>query len=924
MRKNFKKAAFFMMLGLLSATSLSAQITIEAEEYSDKKDGKTEIIKENYSGKTTIGYFDEEGETLIYEVDVPSTGMYQFSARFIARWDGDIRIQTDDGSYAIYTLKGNIEAADKWWDVPSSNFWDYKYEDGPSFYLTAGKHTIYIVNEGASANIDYFSMQKSDVTDNKVTKIKTIPSKLEMMAKENLRIAPVGYNEAGQKIAMPIKWSSNVNDGTYTAKDYGKDQITITMGDFEKEFNINIVKPTKKKEFVVTKYGQLNTKNGFVGDANGDKVCLMGPSYFWSCSADLWWCKETIDFLVDQYNIQILRLPIAIAPCGSDGQTSCSTDSEGKINTWNEENFLQKPEKVKKMVDEVIKACIENDIYVIIDFHEHKAQDWTDLAKEFFTYFASKWNEYPNIMYEIFNEPIDANSVVVDYAKKVIPTIRQYDKNNIIIVGSTQYSREPHGVTSAGDGQTNIAYTWHGYAEYGHQSDWDGHSDWNNGIPVVVTEWGYGNAGDGGMHSIFKQKGVINCFWSMSNQGGNDMKWSVLKTTCWKKSGWTDSEMNANGKSQLTQCKSWINFQPKVLVEETEEFVASICAGSKIFLANDPDEATIYGEATGGSGNYTYSWTQTKGESATIASANSAKTKVSGLKPGVNVFALTISDGTETETMSVTITVYAKDYVDPGLIDDVADKDLVSRIGGKWVAFTDASDQGTSTATVSADNAEIEVSCKMGSSMGNIPPYCGVDLYLDKNSTVDSPVAFDLTNCSKITYRFKGSQHFFRLAMKGIKDGNYHCSLIDASDNWKEVSLSIGSLAQEDWGTKVAYDPTDVIKLSWMAKDGVGASKTLVIDDVTCVGMEFPENMNNVGLTEATAINNMYLFPNPSENGECTLFVIDRCNVVITDIAGAVVKEFVAIPNFNNEFSISKPGVYFVKAGNNVAKLIVK
>lgn len=922
MRKNFKKAAFFMMLGLLSASSMSAQITIQAEKYSDKKDGKTEIVQEDYSGEETIGYFDEDGETLIYEVDVPTTGMYQFSAKFIARWDGDIRIQTDDGAYAVYTLKGNIEAADQWWNVNASKFWEYKFEDGPSFYLTAGKHTISVINEGASANIDYFAMQKSDVTDNKVVKIKTVPSKLEMMAKENLRIAPVGYNEAGQKIAMPIKWSSNVNDGTYTAQDYGKDKISITMGDFEKEFTINVAKPTKKKEFVVSKYGALSAK-GFVADKNGEKVSLMGPSYFWSCSADLWWCKETVDFLVDQYNIQVLRLPVAIAPCGSNGQTSCQKSGD-KIDTWNEENYLQKPEKVKKLVDGVIKACIENDIYVIIDFHEHKAQDWTDLAKDFFSYFASKWNEYPNIMYEIFNEPIDANSVVVDYAKKVIPAIREYDKNNIIIVGSTQYSREPHNVTDAGQGQTNIAYTWHGYAQYGHESDWNSHSDWNNGIPIVVTEWGYSDNGDGGMHSIFKKNGVINCFWSMSNQGGADATWSVLKSSCWKKSNWNESEMTYNGKSQLDQCKSWINFTPKVLEVETEEFVTSICAGSKIFLASDPNKATIYGEATGGSGNYTYSWEQTKGEKATIASANSAKTEVSGLKPGINVFALTISDGTETETMSVTITVYAEDYVDPGLIDDVADKDLVSRIGGKWIAFDDASDKGSSVPTVSADKGNIEVNCKMGNAIGNIPPYCGVDLYLDKNSTAESPVTFDLSNCSKITYRYKGSEHFFRLAMKGITDGNYHCSLVGSSNSWTEVSLSVSSLAQEDWGTKVSFDPKDVIKLSWMAKDGAGSTKTLEIDDVTCVGMEFPENMNNVGLTDATIINNMYLFPNPSENGECTLFVLERCNVVITDVAGAIVKEFVAVPDFNNEFSISKPGVYFVKAGNDIAKLIVK
>lgn len=210
----------------------------------------------------------------------------------------------------------------------------------------------------------------------------------------------------------------------------------------------------------------------------------------------------------------------------------------------------------------------------------------------------------------------------------------------------------------------------------------------------------------------------------------------------------------------------------------------------------------------------------------------------------------------------------------------------------------------------------------MGSSKGNGTPYCGIDLYLDENSTVENPVAFDITDCSKITYKFRGSQHFFRLALSGVTDGNYHCSLIEGSKDWKDVEINVNSLSQESWGKQIAWDPKEAIKMSWMAKEGDNQSKTLEIDDVTCVGMTFP--VNTVGLTEATVINNMYLFPNPSENGECTLIVLDRCNVVITDVAGVVVKEFVAVPDFNNEFSINKAGVYFVKAGDDVAKLIVK
>ncbi|MBO7428703.1 MAG: T9SS type A sorting domain-containing protein, partial [Paludibacteraceae bacterium] len=89
-------------------------------------------------------------------------------------------------------------------------------------------------------------------------------------------------------------------------------------------------------------------------------------------------------------------------------------------------------------------------------------------------------------------------------------------------------------------------------------------------------------------------------------------------------------------------------------------------------------------------------------------------------------------------------------------------------------------------------------------------------------------------------------------------------------------------------------------------------------------GMEFDVNIDPQGVENSEAINNTYLYPNPSEDGECVLFVMNRCKVSITDITGKVVKEFVAIPNFANQFSIKEKGVYLVNAEGEVLKLIVK
>lgn len=925
MKKIFRNGYFFAMLGLLSSAAMNAQIKVEAESFTSVEGDKwTEVVVEN---NVSIGYFDERGEILSYEVEIPTTGMYQFSAKYVAIRDGKIRLVMDDGAYAFYKFEGDYEDGDNWWKRPMGDWFEIPVQDGPSFYLTAGTHTFKIINEMASANIDYFSFTKSDVTDKEIVKIKNNTGKINLVKMDQLKVFPIGYNAAGQKIVLPAKFSSNVKDGVYTATSYGQDKISVTMGGYTEELDVNVSKVTKRKEFVVSKNGFLNTSKGYVANEKGEKVSLAGISYFWvnENPVGYFWDKETVDYLVDEYNMQVFRLPITISPCGALGQSDCNkfNDVWGYEEGVSRENYRYNPEWMKEIADRVIKACIENDVYVIIDFHEHKAENWVDMANDFFTYFASKWGEYPNVMYEIYNEPLCDDATVVNYAKKVIPTIRNIDQKNVIIVGSSEFSRHPDKVTDAGTEYDNIAYTWHGYIQYGHDADWDSHANWNNGVPVVVTEWGCGTTGEvKNLRTVYKERGVIHCFWSMANKNTDgDYAWSILKAKVLKKSGWSEGELNSNGLSQLNTCKSWISYKPTVLVEETPEFTTSICAGSKLFLPED--KVTVYGSAEGGSGKYTYSWKQTQGTGAVIANPTAEKTEISNLQAGVNVFSLTISDGTDSETMSVTITVYPEGWVDPGLIDDVADNDLINRIGGKWSPFDDSKDAGriNSVPTVSAADGKIKVDCKMGGACtGTIPAYCGVNLYL----SADSTQSLDITNCSKITYKFKGSEHFFRVAMSSIKNGNYHCALVEGSNEWKEVSLNVSSLAQEEWGEKVAWDPTDVNRFSWMAKGGENTNKTLEIDDVTCVGMEFSANVDPTSIENATEINKSYLFPNPAEDGNCTLIVLERTNVVITNVAGQIVKEFVAVPDFHNEFSINEKGIYFVKAGNEVVKLIVK
>lgn len=927
MKNILRRGLLGLTLSLSSLSLLSAQTKIEAESFTSKKDGSTEIVTEQ-EGKS-IGYFDEEGEKLVYDINVEEAGMYQFSVKFVSKDDGYLKFELEDGSYYNYNVNAYLELGDNWWQLAMSNWEEYPYEKGPSFYLEAGKHTFTVTNGGIAINIDYFSMKKSSVTDSKVAQVKTNPSKLSLMPNESVVLTPTAYNAAGDMIAVPAKWSSNVKDGIYTAgASYGTDFITVDMGGVEKKINVSIEKPKKKKEFVVSKYGALNTNDGAVRDASGNKVCLMGPSLFWSCSAPLWWSAETVDFLVDQYNIQILRLPVAIAPCGETGQTSCT--SKTNPDTWNKFNYIQSPEYTKKLVDDVVKACIENDIYVIIDFHEHKAEDWTNESKEFFQYFASKWGEFPNVMYEIYNEPLyDVdNSIVISYAKQVIPAIRAIDKDNIIIVGSKRFSREPDQVTSAGEGYSNIAYTWHGYVVHGHAEDWNGHSNWNNGVPVVVTEWGVdGNRNDGGLLSTYQSRGVINCFWSMSNLGGADAVWSVLKSSCSKKAGWSESDMNDNGAWLLSKTKSWVNFTP-VKLDVPEDLSMTICASQKFFMPQN--ETTISGEAAGGSGNYTYTWKQTNGPSqAVIASANSAETKVTFSEAGSYTFMLSVSDGEEDLSETVSITILPEGYVDPGTIDDVNDNDIITMWGGRWDIFDDSDKEADKHSKVTeaeklASDGIIKAEISMGSKwngggfMGD--PYCGVEVYLNSDET-----GLDLTDCEKITYMFKGSAHEFRAEVSSIDDSNFHGTSVSEANDWTEVTINWSSLKQDEtWGKKVDFDKTDIRKFSWQVKGDANSQKTLAIDNLVCVGMTNPNQEPGTGVNAISVAEGFTIYPNPAKDGKCFIVVPELCNVTITNIAGQLVRTFTAIPNIPNEVQLPSQGIYIISANGNRAKLVVE
>lgn len=206
-------------------------------------------------------------------------------------------------------------------------------------------------------------------------------------------------------------------------------------------------------------------------------------------------------------------------------------ESGGYISDTNNEN----KNKVKAVVD----AAIANDMYVIIDWHSHHAEDYETEAVDFFTEMAQTYGDYPNVIYEIYNEPLntaDWSTTIKPYAEDVIAAIRAEDPDNLIIVGTSTWSQDVDIASQDPiEGHINIAYTLHFYAGTHTQYLRDKAAQaLSNGIALFVTEWGTVSAsGDGDVATLETESWMaflrsnnisharLRARWSHSNIAGD-------------------------------------------------------------------------------------------------------------------------------------------------------------------------------------------------------------------------------------------------------------------------------------------------------------------------------------------------------------------------------------------------------------------
>ena len=286
----------------------------------------------------------------------------------------------------------------------------------------------------------------------------------------------------------------------------------------------------------VETYGQIKVQGNKIVDKNGHPVQLRGMSFFWSQWMGKYYTPETVKWLKDDWRCTMVRAAMAI--------------EEG-------EGYLKNPALEKQKVITVVDAAIAQGLYVLIDWHDHHAEKNLTQAKAFFSEMAQKYGDKPNVIYEIYNEPLDVSwkDIIKPYAEEVIQAIRQHDPDNIVVVGTRKWSQEVDEAATNPITGNNTAYTLHYYAATHKQALRDKASAaLNKGAALMVTEFGTCEASGDGFLDVNESK----TWWKFLDE--NKISWAnwsiadkvegtaALKPGASPAGGWTDSQITPSGK----------------------------------------------------------------------------------------------------------------------------------------------------------------------------------------------------------------------------------------------------------------------------------------------------------------------------------------------------------------------------------------
>ncbi|QOG04178.1 glycoside hydrolase family 5 protein [Flavobacterium sp. MDT1-60] len=288
-----------------------------------------------------------------------------------------------------------------------------------------------------------------------------------------------------------------------------------------------------KAQFV-KHHGRLHVQGTQLTDQNNNPIVLRGMSFGWHSMWPRFYNEKAVSWLKKDFYCNVVRAAMGVEL----GQLS----------------YMKDPEFSKDKIEAVVNGAIKSDIYVIIDWHSHNIN--LKEATKFFNEMSKKYAKYPNIIYEIFNEP-DHESwpEIKAYAEEIIKVIRKNDPDNIILVGSPHWDQDVD--LPAADpikGYDNIMYTMHFYAAT-HAKELRDRTDEaiKKGLPIFISESaGMEASGDGPLNmkawqeyiDWMESRKLSWITWSVSDK---DETCSVLKKSAKSEGKWKNEDLKEAG-----------------------------------------------------------------------------------------------------------------------------------------------------------------------------------------------------------------------------------------------------------------------------------------------------------------------------------------------------------------------------------------
>ncbi len=397
----------------------------------------------------------------------------------------------------------------------------------------------------------------------------TVPGNTKLMSQWNgifsisgntMTVKNESYNgtiEKGKSVSFGFNYSADayINEGKVTVNGSTAGASAGNNSNNNNDNNNNNTSTAKKPAATVpqapsdpkgttpvSQHGQLSVKNGQLVDKSGKGYQLRGMS-----THGLTWFPEFVNesafkTLRDDWNTNVVRLAMYVDEWGN-----------GQCYMGNKSGSLE-------LLEKGVDICIKLDMYVIIDWHVLNPGDpskYTNEAKSFFETVSKRYAKYPNVIYEICNEPNGGASWsgnIKPYAEKIIPVIRKNAPNSVIIVGTPTWSQEIDKPLSDPLSYKNVMYAFHFYAatHAGLRSNVE--NCVAQGLPVFVSEFGTCDASGGGANdfnetqkwlSYFDKQGISYCNWSICNK---DETCSVLRPGTSANGNWSESDLTENGK----------------------------------------------------------------------------------------------------------------------------------------------------------------------------------------------------------------------------------------------------------------------------------------------------------------------------------------------------------------------------------------